>query len=341
MASKPTNFSELVEHVYRRMRRYEAAHALGAALLLGGILSWSILFLFPATTSWLAALVGGGSGMGVALLMLVFHHPNRMLAAAACDEAAGAAELFTTALLLRGKWQTADPGWRRSIFARANEAAQQIDPVAIRVGSPRWSIIALGVAMLSGLFFWPAADGAMQMADSQDGSPSAVASINVVSPSPAAVSVAAPTAEKSAANDAAIASAVVAKGGEASSDRPALANSGMASAASSPDGRGGGLANSQQAADVSLAAAGHRLGETVADPDNAVASAGATAAATTQPTGEKEAGVGEVEVASDFATVPPPSDPGQTATVVGDPATARGGEVPAAYRDIAREYLTR
>jgi len=338
MATKAANFAELVEKVYQRMEWLAASRTLGTALLLGGVLSWSILFLFPATSVSVAAMVGGGSGIALAALLLILHHPTRMMAAAACDEAAGAAELFSTAVLLNGQWQTADPAWRRSVLAKAHEAAQKLDPAAVRLGSPKLSLLCVGVALLAGLSLWPAmrGDDFQTVADvtSTSGSPAASDAgtqlpIAVTAQSPAAAeSPGASTAQAAAKDDSAAESATKSTSAQAAARSESASKGGAAE----------GAAHTQTITTGSpLQSANAQAAPSSATGADEVANSGKTGNATTRPAGGNTAG----EVAQDLALVPPPLDPGHGSPAVGSPTASGGGEVPAAYRDIAREYLAR
>jgi hypothetical protein len=155
MKRKPMHCSALIDAVLERMLRRAALSALGNAVLLAGLITLVVLLAFPATARSIALTVGALGGLGISGVIFAFHHPTRMLAAAACDNAAGAAELFSTALLLQGKGQTADPAWRRSVLAKADQAASNLDPARVKVGRPHFATLGAGVVIIATIVAWP------------------------------------------------------------------------------------------------------------------------------------------------------------------------------------------
>jgi hypothetical protein len=152
----PNALSELVRAARRRLRRGALAEALGAGVLLAGVMAAAGRILLPQSGQLDALLSGVMVGAAFAMVRYVSRRPDELTAAIACDRAAGVAELFSTAWALPAAGGS-DPAWHAAILAQAQDAAAQVnvDTALHRAGHPGRVIV--GLMLLFSAAIWPGA----------------------------------------------------------------------------------------------------------------------------------------------------------------------------------------
>lgn len=339
----------LVLTVHRRLLARAMAEAAGVGALLGGAVAVGARLLLPEAGQVEALVAGGLVGIACTMVRFMSRRPEPLAAAMACDAAAGKHELFSTAWTL-GQTPAADPAWHDAILSQAMQAASDVIVADVGHGNAHPGRLVVGLMLLVAAGLW-----------SQEPSAGGVAG-------GAAPAVAGRRGQEAARADerrnAAWPAASVRRPGErgqtAQRGGPEMLAPGDASAQVGPDarrlgtesgssasagrGEGSGLARTNAAGQIRVHPAAAGRGSTAAGQGDADGYGRAASR-----TGSASAG-GQV-AAGDRSAVPPRrlsqdgtaearSAEAQTSEAAGPTATAIEA-VPAAYRQVVREYFNR